>query len=108
MMVVKGIMPKHSFEYDGTHVNVYHADYGEGLPKHTHQYTHATVCYAGKLKITKENIELIMTKESQPIVLSAGEWHELEAVEDGTVWTNMFASEFIRCDLEKHNGYQTK
>ena len=101
-------MPKHSFEYDGTHVNVYHADKGEGLPKHDHRWTHVTVCHAGKLKVTKQNIELIMTKESQPIVLTAGEWHELEAMEDGTVWCNMFANEFIRCDIEKHNGYQAK
>jgi hypothetical protein len=108
MAIVKGIMPKHSFEYDGTHVNVYHADNGEGLPRHDHRYTHATVCYAGKLKVTKENVFLVMTKESQPIVLTAGEWHELEAVEDGTVWSNLFPSEFIKCDLEKHNGYQTK
>lgn len=103
--LLKGLYPKHSFTYDGTHVNVYHANTGQGLPKHDHRYTHATVCYAGKLKVTKENFELIMTKETQPVVLAAGEWHELEAIEDGTVWTNMFADEFMRCDLEKHNGY---
>jgi quercetin dioxygenase-like cupin family protein len=108
MNTIKGIFPKHSFEYDGTHVNVYHANKNEGLPKHNHKYTHATVCCAGKLKVTKENFEMIMTKESQPIVLTAGEWHELEAIEDETVWTNMFASEFIRCDIENHNGYQKK
>ena len=108
MKTPNGIYPKHSFEYDGTRVNVYHANNGEGLPRHVHAYTHATVCYAGKLKVAKANIELIMTKETQPIVLKEGEWHELEAVEDGTVWSNIFASEFIRCDQELHNGFKNK
>jgi hypothetical protein len=32
-----------------------------------------------------------MTKESQPITLKANEWHEIEALEDGTVFCNVFA-----------------
>jgi quercetin dioxygenase-like cupin family protein len=105
MSQVKGLNPRHAFEYDGTQVNVYHGNIGEGLPKHDHSYTHCTVCYAGKLKITKENLELVLTKDSQPVVLTAGEWHELEAIEDGTVWSNLFAAEFMRCDQAQHNGY---
>lgn len=91
--------------YSGVRVNVYHADANSGLPAHSHEYSHATACYAGKLKVTKENIELIMDKDSQPVVLKAGEWHELEAIEDGTVWSNLFAAEFMRCDQAEHNGY---
>jgi hypothetical protein len=34
-----------------------------------------------------------MTKDSQPLNLPAGEWHELEALEDGTVFVNVFAQE---------------
>jgi len=82
---------KHSFTYDGAQLNVYHADTGEGLPKHSHSFSHAMVCCAGRCLVRKENKEHIMTKDSQPVNLVAGEWHEIEALEDGTVFINVFA-----------------
>jgi len=95
---VIGIQPKHTFVYDGTRVNIFHADKGQGLPRHDHVYSHATVVYNGKVKCTKENFELIMDKNTTPIVLKGGEWHELEAMEDGTVFSNIFAEEFMKTD----------
>jgi hypothetical protein len=104
MSSVTPINPRFSFDYDGTHFNVYHANKGEGLPKHDHVYTHCTLCTAGKVKLTKNNKEVLLTKDSQPVVLTAGEWHQLEALEDNTIWTNIFASEFMECDLlERQN-----
>ena len=94
-----------AFEYDGTYVNVYHAKKNDGLPKHDHAYSHVTFCCSGKLQITKDNVKLVLTKDSQPIVLKAGEWHELEAIEDDTVWVNMFAAEFMRSCKDKENAY---
>ena len=102
MNEVKNLRPRHAFGYDGTWINIYHANIGEGLAKHDHIYTHCTACYAGKLKVTKEKGEWILTKESTPVVLTAGEWHELEAIEDGTVWTNIFAQEFMDQDMATH------
>ena len=32
-----------------------------------------------------------MTKETQPVNLVAVEWHEIEALEDGTVFATMFS-----------------
>jgi hypothetical protein len=32
-----------------------------------------------------------MTKDTQPVNLVAGKWHEIEALEDGTVFVNVFA-----------------
>lgn len=84
--------------FDGTRVNVFHANLNEGLPAHSHEYAHITACYHGKLKVTKENVEVILDKDSQPVILKAGEWHELEAVEDGTVFSNIFADEFMKTD----------
>lgn len=72
-------------------LNIYHANKGEGLPKHDHTFAHATMCHAGKVVIRKENKELVMTKDTQPINLAAREWHEIEALEDGTVFVNVFA-----------------
>jgi len=34
---------------------------------------------------------MIVTKETQPINLTANEWHEIEALEDNTVFCNMFS-----------------
>jgi quercetin dioxygenase-like cupin family protein len=85
------INAKHMFTYDGAQLNVYHADKGQGLPKHQHNYAHATMCNAGLCLVSLEGRSYIMTKDSQPLNLLAGEWHEIEALEDGTVFVNVFA-----------------
>lgn len=85
------ISPRHSFTYDGAQINVYHANKGEGLPRHSHNFSHATMCNAGSCWVRKEGKEVLVTKETQPINLAANEWHEIEAAEDGTVFVNVFA-----------------
>jgi quercetin dioxygenase-like cupin family protein len=85
------VAPKHDFTYDGATVRVYHANKGEGIPAHSHAYSHATMCHAGSCLVTKENKSLVMNKDTQPVNLIAGEWHEIEALEDGTVFINVFA-----------------
>jgi quercetin dioxygenase-like cupin family protein len=85
------IVPRHSFTYDGAQLNVYHVDKGQGLEKHQHIYSHATVCHAGKCLVSLEGRSYVMTKDSQPLNLPAGEWHEIEALEDNTVFVNVFA-----------------
>jgi quercetin dioxygenase-like cupin family protein len=89
---VTPITPRHSFTYASARVNVYHAGKGDGLPRHEHAYSHATVCMAGSIVIRKEGIEHVMTPESQPVSLKPNEWHEIEALEDGTVFQNVFAA----------------
>jgi quercetin dioxygenase-like cupin family protein len=76
---------------DGATMNVYHADKGEGLPKHSHVFSHLTMCHAGSIKVSNERRSLVMTKETQPVNLVADEWHEIEALEDGTIFVNMFS-----------------
>ncbi len=85
------LQPKHSFTYDGARLNIYHANKGEGLPKHSHSFSHATICHAGSIIVRKETKELVMNKDTQPVNLIANEWHEIEALEDGTVFVNVFA-----------------
>ena len=85
------ITPAHSFTYDGAVMNIYHADKGQGLPRHEHIYAHATFCAAGSCVVRKKGRELVMTKATQPVNLVADEWHEIEALEDGTVFVNVFA-----------------
>lgn len=90
-MSVVAIPPAHTFTYDGTQLNIYHANKGEGLPQHSHTYAHAAVCHAGRCIVRKEKKELIMDKMTQPVNLVANEWHEIEALEDNTVFVNVFA-----------------
>lgn len=85
------ISPKHTFGCGSAAINVFHASKGEGLPQHSHAYAHATCCHAGSLIIRKEGRSLTMNKHTQPVNLTAGEWHEIEALEDGTVFVNVFA-----------------
>ena len=87
-----GVGPKHTFTYDGAILNIYHANKGEGLPRHEHNYAHASFCAAGRCIVRKENKELIMDKTTTPVNLLENEWHEIEALEDGTVFVNVFAA----------------
>lgn len=89
--MTQAIVPRHLVTYDGATVAVYHANKGEGLPAHSHVYAHLTMCHAGSCIIRKEGRELKVTKDSQPVNLTATEWHEIEALEDGTVFVNVFA-----------------
>jgi len=89
-MIVQ-LIPRHQVNYDGATVNVYHANKGEGLPRHEHVYAHLTMCHAGKLIVRKEHRQMVMTKDTQPVNLVANEWHEIEALEDGTVFVNVFS-----------------
>ena len=88
--MLQGILPTHQFTYEGATINVYHADKGQGLPKHEHHFSHATMCMAGSCIVRKEGKELVMNKDTQPINLVAVEWHEIEALEDETIFCNMF------------------
>jgi quercetin dioxygenase-like cupin family protein len=81
----------HVFTYAGATLNVFHANKGEGVPNHSHAYTHATVCNAGSCLISLESRSYTINKDSQPLNLPAGEWHEIEALEDDTVFVNVFA-----------------
>jgi quercetin dioxygenase-like cupin family protein len=85
------VAPCFEVVYDGASVNVYHADKGQGLPRHEHRYAHLTMCTAGSCVVRKEGKEVVVTKNTQPINLVANEWHEIEALEDGTVFINVFA-----------------
>jgi quercetin dioxygenase-like cupin family protein len=85
------VNPKHSFTYAGTQLNVYHADKGQGLPSHSHVYAHATMCNAGSCLISLEGRSYTIDKNSQPLNLPAAEWHEIKALENGTVFVNVFA-----------------
>ena len=79
------------FNYDGSSIRVYQCNKGEGLPKHEHSYSHAVICASGSCLITKDNVERILKIGTQPLNLKANEWHEIEALEDNTVFMTVFA-----------------
>jgi quercetin dioxygenase-like cupin family protein len=85
------VLPAHQVTYDGATMVIFHTNKGEGLPRHEHTYAHLTMCHAGSCMIRKEGIEKVIDKNTQPINLKANEWHEIEALEDGTVFVNVFA-----------------
>jgi quercetin dioxygenase-like cupin family protein len=88
---VKTLVPYFRVIQENITLNVFHANKNEGLSKHDHQYSHLTMCHAGSVIIRKDGRSLIMTKDTQPVNLVANEWHEIEALEDGTIFVNVFA-----------------
>ena len=95
LSVVYQALVKHDFTYAGARVRVYHANKGEGIAKHAHSYTHATLCNAGSCELRLEGRSHIINKNSTPLNLPAGEWHEIEALEDNTVFINILAADLI-------------
>lgn len=91
--MIKAATPKFSVVQNGTVLHVYHCNAGEGLPRHAHVYSHLTMCHAGSIIVRKESRELSMDKNTQPVNLVANEWHEIEALEDNTVFVNVFAED---------------
>lgn len=91
-MIIKAPAPQHVFEYAGITMHVYHTDKNEGIPMHEHTYNHATVCHAGSCVVRVKGKEIHMIASTQPIDLPANIPHEIEALEDGTVFTNIFPS----------------
>ena len=85
-------IPKHSVMYDGASLMVFHANKGEGLSRHQHEFAHLTMCHAGSCRVSNARRSIVINKDSQPVNLLANEWHEIEALEDGTVFVNMFAA----------------
>jgi quercetin dioxygenase-like cupin family protein len=81
-----------SFTYLGVQVNEYRGDIGSGLPRHEHPHSHLTLCLKGKCLVRKEGREFTLEPSSQPCELRGNEWHEIEAVEDGTIFQNIFAA----------------
>ena len=87
---MKQITPYHNFVYAGAVFNVYHADKGDGLPMHQHSFNHANVCQVGSCVVRVKGREIVMNAETQPLDLPANIPHEIEALEDGTVFVNIF------------------
>ena len=86
------LIPRFSVMQNNTMLNIYHVNKGDMLPRHRHVYSHLTMCHAGRCVIRKEGRELILDKDSKPVNLIANEWHEIEALEDNTVFVNVFAT----------------
>lgn len=82
----------HSFTYENTRLNIYHANKGEGLPMHGHEYSHALMCNSGSCLVSLENGKSkIVNKNSITVNLLAGIQHEIEALENDTVFITVFA-----------------
>lgn len=88
--MIEAVVPAHLFRYAGAMVHVYHANRGQGIPRHIHEHSHATFCTSGACVVRKEGFERVLTKADAPIDLKPNEWHEIEAVEDKTVIINVF------------------
>jgi len=82
---------KHYFNFAGAQHKVYHANKGEGLVKHEHDFNHVTICHSGSCLVSLNGRSHTINKDSQPLLLPANQWHEIEALEDNTVFVNIFS-----------------
>ena len=88
--MIQALEPKFTVTQNDTIFQVFHAKKGQGLPRHEHYYSHLVFCHGGRIVIRKEGRQAELTCESQPVNLVENEWHEIEALEDGTIFVNTF------------------
>jgi quercetin dioxygenase-like cupin family protein len=82
------IAPTTRYVYSGVNSAIYMADTGQGLLRHEHTFAHTTVCIQGKMVVRKEDKEIELTPLDSPLLLTAHEWHEVEALEPNTIFMN--------------------
>ena len=82
------VAPTTRYVYEGVYSSIYRADAGQGLPRHEHAFAHTTVCIQGRMVVRKEGKELDRTPDDEPLLLTANEWHEIEALEPNTLFMN--------------------
>ena len=89
--MIISVVPLYESTGAGVRMTVYHVNRFEGISRHEHIYQHLTYCAFGSIVLRKEGKELILTKDSMPVIAPKNEMHEIEALEDNTVFVNVFA-----------------
>jgi quercetin dioxygenase-like cupin family protein len=82
------IPPITRYSYQGVYSSIYTANASEGLLRHEHTFSHTTVCIQGRMIVRKEGKEIELTPMDSPLLLTANEWHEIEALEPNTIFMN--------------------
>jgi len=82
------IIPKYVFRKGQTNFSYYSGDTGDGIPRHEHTFSHYVMVAHGKICIRKENLYREFIGGDEPINLRENEWHEIEILEDNTVFIN--------------------
>lgn len=82
------LAPTTRYVYNGVVSTIYNADVGQGLPRHEHTFAHTTVCVQGRMVVRKEGKEIELIPLDSPLLLTANEWHEVEALEPNTIFMN--------------------
>lgn len=87
------IAPTQVTTLDNVQMNFYHCNKGEGLPMHSHSYSHITYCVSGSCLVTQDGKFRTITSNTKPLILKANFQHEIEALENGTAFVNAFTLE---------------
>jgi quercetin dioxygenase-like cupin family protein len=64
---------------------------GERIDRHQHDVDHLTIIAAGRAVARTDERSLERGPDDAPIIFRAGRFHEIEALEDGTVVLNVFS-----------------
>lgn len=87
------VAPTTRYVYHGVNSVIYTVNAGQGLPRHEHTFAHTTVCIQGRMVVRKEGKEIELTPMDAPLLLTANEWHEVEALEPNTIFMNQFPTD---------------
>jgi quercetin dioxygenase-like cupin family protein len=79
-----------------TVITIYVMNKGDKVPRHIHAYEHTTVCLSGKTKVEVEGKPLFYMLPGQgDVYLPENVFHEVTALEDGTVAMHCFDKKYL-------------
>ena len=70
-------------------LGMFYVNKGDGIQRHLHQTDHSMLCASGSCIVRFDDHELVMDKNSEMILFPANVWHEIEALEDNTIFINV-------------------
>jgi dTDP-4-dehydrorhamnose 3,5-epimerase-like enzyme len=105
----KAVSTAFTFAYNDTPFAVYHANKFEGLMRHQHSFEHAVICYNGSCSVRvwkgSDMFERVCNKSTGALVLPPDLFHEIVALEDNTVFVNMYSKNNYQTDNKKIQNF---
>jgi len=81
---------KYVYTFGNVNVFNYFVDKGYGLPGHDHEVEHTVDVLKGSALVTIGEEKIKLDADSDAKVLPANVWHEVVALEDGTIFNSLF------------------
>ncbi len=85
-------MDVHTFGALGCAFQRYSLAAGETIDRHQHEVDHLTIVASGRIVATTDDRSVERGPLDPPVLFRANRYHDIQAIEDGTVVLNVFVN----------------